>query len=325
MASHRRELGAGDRPAPAQGKRRIAAPVLAGVGALLLLLNAIALAGRLGGDFNSFLDLAAQFLLPAAVAGTAGTLALLVTRRWRAAAAGFLVAGLSLAIVWPYGDDACPAGTSVHRALFLNTWGQRRNVLRTAQVFSASGADILVLAEVLRPVSVVGDPLLKTFPYITILPTDAKSATLVASKFPIAVAAPDAVDGSLGAVSVQLPEGKVFVAGAHLARPWPFRPLPVQAQNAAHVAQVFKSLPEPRLLLGDFNSVSWSHAARLIASETGARTLRSWGTWPRWYGMLTRLPIDQALVGKGIACAHKSVMSHMPWAHVPILLDFSLR
>lgn len=99
-------------------------------------------------------------------------------------------------------------------------------------------------------------------------------------------------------------QGQPFtVATFHSRWPWPAS----QTEQMTRLRGRFSTLPEPKLLAGDFNAAPWSEAVQRVArwSQTAAISglIHSWG--PRLAGATTgnpwpMLPIDQTLISDGV-------------------------
>ena len=118
----------------------------------------------------------------------------------------------------------------------------------------------------------------------------------------------------------------VEIAALHLLWPWPFN----QSQQIGRIEADLGALGERAVVVGDFNAVRWSAAARRIAEAGDLKPAGHFGpTWPadplpralRFLG----LPIDLALMGERIELTGARTLHPVGSDHLPVLLQFSLR
>jgi endonuclease/exonuclease/phosphatase (EEP) superfamily protein YafD len=287
------------------------------------------LAGATIGGANPYLDLAAQFLGLAGWGCALTALVFLVLRLPLAALAAGLIAGGALFIVWPRPViESCAPGAQVRRIIFENVYAWNREAPKAVEFLAATGADILVLAEVWRRFEKALPALRALYPYAVDCRAVRRCDLLILSKFPLTdertLALRPGGPNAVAAVSIALPEGELRLIATHPARPWPFNWPGVQRREAIGVGNGFAKLPSPRMLVGDLNAVTWGHVVRDLERRGEARALPGWGTWPSRFLPIFSLPIDQAIIGPGISCATKTVGPRTGSDHRPIIVDFAL-
>jgi endonuclease/exonuclease/phosphatase (EEP) superfamily protein YafD len=287
----------------------------------------LSLAGATIGGANPYLDLAAQFLGLAGWGCVLAALVFLALRRPLPALAAGIIAGGALFMVWPRPViESCAPGAQVRRVVFENVYTWNREPQKAAEFLAATGADVLVLAEVWRRFEKVLPTLRALYPYAVDCRTIRECDLLILSKFPLtdereralSPGGPDAV----AAVSIAMPEGELSLIATHPARPWPFARPRAQRREAIGVGNGFARLPSPKILVGDLNAVTWGHVVRTLERRGQARALQSWGSWPSRFLPVFSLPIDQALIGPGISCATKTIGPRTGSDHRPIIVDF---
>jgi endonuclease/exonuclease/phosphatase (EEP) superfamily protein YafD len=302
----------------------------AGAGAWATLGGALlSLSGATIGGANPYLDLAAQFLGLAGWGCALAALVFLVLRRPLAALAAGIIAGGALFIVWPRPSiESCAPGAQVRRIVFENVYAWNREPQKAAEFLAATGADVLVLAEVWRRFEKVLPELRALYPYAVDCRTVHQCDLLILSKFPLtderARALAPGGPNAVAAVAIAMPEGELRLIATHPARPWPFARPRVQRREAIGLGNGFAGLPSPRILVGDLNAVTWGHVVRDIERRGQARAMPSWGTWHSRLLPIFSLPIDQAIIGPGISCAVKTVGPRIGSDHRPIIVDFAL-
>lgn len=294
-----------------------------------LALLAVALVGATFARAVLIISTAGHLLTPAATLGALAAITFLVLRKPLLATLAAALAAAALTIVWPRNTiAACPAGTPTHRAVFFNVWASNDHPEATARFLASTNADALVLAEVRDNIRPALEPLRETYPHRVEQLGERTVGTVLYSRAPLeslieTIKQPGG-RGSLVPATIAFPDGRVTIAGVHLTRPWPFGRLGSHDRQSQRLAGTFAALPSPKLLLGDLNAATWSKTVRAIEERSGARALRSWGSWPAWFPLPLRLPIDQAIIGPGILCATKSVGPVTGSDHRPIIVDFAL-
>jgi endonuclease/exonuclease/phosphatase (EEP) superfamily protein YafD len=309
------------------GRELRGAALLAAIAGSAILT--LALIGATIGRAVLFLSTAGHLVTPSATIGAIAAILFLLARKpIGAMITGALVAG-ALFLVWPRTIiEPCPAGTPTHRVVFYNVWASNPHPEATIRFLAATNADVIVLAEVRDSIQPALEGLRATYPY-RIEQLGARTiGTVLLARVPLenlieTIRQPGG-RGSLVPAILSFPEGKVSIAGAHLTRPWPFGRLGSHERQSSRLADAFAAMGAPRLLVGDLNAVTWSHAVRTIEARSGARAMQTWGSWPATLPLPLRLPIDQAILGPGILCAKKTVGPPTGSDHRPIILDFAL-
>ncbi|SFI43838.1 endonuclease/exonuclease/phosphatase family protein [Jannaschia pohangensis] len=121
------------------------------------------------------------------------------------------------------------------------------------------------------------------------------ASTAVVSRLP--VVARGCLDRAQAWMRVRTPAGDVTVLAVHLAWPWPARG-GAQHRQIASLSRMIAALPQPVIVAGDFNQVSWSVAVARVAAASQTTVLP--GLRPSyWIGGLLPLPIDHVLLPEG--------------------------
>lgn len=162
---------------------------------------------------------------------------------------------------------------------------------------AAVDADIVALQEVREPNDRAISRLGRAYRTRVFCPFGPIGAVAVISKLE-AIGEPGCARGQgVAWARLSTPRGPLTAVSLHLPWPWPYG----QAPQAAKVAQILSELPEPIVILGDFNMAPWAYTLRQIHEATGTRTVRGLRlTYHRpafWPG----LPIDHVLVSEDLA------------------------
>lgn len=273
----------------------------------LALLTALAVAAGFAGHWLPLLDLVAAFRLHLAVLAGLLTLAALAARRWRAAglaAAAALIAVLGLG---PALEPAERAGEGRPLVVLFGNVGDRNSeAAALVDALVAHRADVLVTAET---ANAVAQRLARHYPYRLAPHTPYHQVrTAIWSRFPMRDGRIH-LDDSTGPISasavIDLGDGRALgLVGVHFGRPT-LGFLPGQTYGLARIAG---GLPQPLVIIGDFNATPWSATVALAARLTGAQAVGGYRvTWRGAYETpLGALPepwghqIDQILVSDGI-------------------------
>jgi endonuclease/exonuclease/phosphatase (EEP) superfamily protein YafD len=271
------------------------------------------------------IPMAPQF---AAAAAVIGVVALLLRRR-RLAVLAALALGWNLVQVWP---DIAPGGTAEANApvltvLSFNLWYDNTEIARTADALAASGADVIGLVEATPALKAGLTKLQAVYPYsIDCVDDTRRCQTMLFSKYPLTNAYSGPIDGRFPHIALAeidkpgMPP--VVVAVTHLS--WPFatrdrpplvataidRPDPElpdvpalqQSVQAANLAAFLAKQPADLVLMGDFNSASWSPLLISLRAATGlAEHRRLLPSWPSMAWPIFRIPIDHVSLAAGRA------------------------
>jgi len=242
-----------------------------------------------------------------------GLLAIAAVLRHRSAAlVAALAAGAGLAGLGPVWQPALrPGGTEPVTVLFANLSDRNTRPAAMRAALHAAEADILVTAETRRRLVEGATALTETYPHRLMADSGVTHRVAIWSRYPLSrrkLHLNDNVGPTGASAAVTLPSGRRFgLIGVHLARPV----VRFQHRQARAMGAIADRLPEPLVILGDFNAAPWSQAVRLAAQTTGTRPVGGHRvTWRGAYplgGVAIPEPygqqIDHALLGPGIGVA----------------------
>jgi endonuclease/exonuclease/phosphatase (EEP) superfamily protein YafD len=100
-----------------------------------------------------------------------------------------------------------------------------------------------------------------------------------------------------------------------------------QSQQAAVLARHLAA-PETvdRIVLGDFNSVTWNPLQRAFRAATGLENRGAWAPdWPAWHPIFARIPIDPVFTGGALAVRSLKTGPGVGSDHLPVLAEIGLR
>ena len=297
--------------------------LLRAAGWLCLAFAAISVFGAYAGALSPYLDFAGQLALQASLAAIVLATVFAVARQRTPAIASSVIAALGLFAVAPHGSFPSCGNRPTHRVLFLNVWADNPNIAQASDFVARSGADTIILGEVVPQFRPAFQRLRDLYPYhFECAPPRIFCDLYAYSRVPFEVQHIPSRHGWLH-LKVSYPDGTLDLVGAHLTRPWPFRPAYRQVMQPPILARKIGASSDPRLIIGDFNAVTWGHVTKTMSRLEDAVSLPSGGTWRSNFPWPLRVPIDQILVGPGIDCARKTVGPETSSDHRPVWVDFA--
>lgn len=295
-----------------------------------LAVSAASIIGALAAPLWHIFDLMGQFAIAAVLGALLAALTDGAMRRWRRAAIAAVVALAGIAVTWQGAPvPECEPGTPTHRIVFYNIWIGNDALPETLAYLEQTNADVIVLTELTkRSSAALVPPLAKLYPHTVPCALTATCWTAAFSRTPMTEVT-DALkvagrSPALSAIRIPFAEGEVTIAGVHLTRPWPYDTATAQRRQLDALATGLVTLPEPQLVVGDFNAVTWGATVSALVEKTKVAPIPSWGTWMANLPTPLRIPIDQALVSPGFQCATKSIGPALGSDHRPIIVDFAL-
>lgn len=231
-------------------------------------------------------------------------------------------------------------GRPVIRLMTNNVFALNLDMQRLAGVIAAEKPDIVVLQEFFDDQAGLLMPLIgKDYPYRAECRGGKRANMALYARLPFTQVqdggCPDDIysDQRIAHLIAQftLPDGTAFsVMTTHLD--WPAPKIARQQGEFAALAELVAAHPEPLILVGDFNSASWSYALRDFAAATHLdRQDHALLTYPllwwyfgAWRPTLPFLPLDHIFT-KGPVIAHDVHMAAQTGSdHLPLVMDFSV-
>ena len=292
-------------------------------------------------------------LVPAApqFAGVAAILALclLLLKSRKAAALGLGVALWNVVQFWPaLGDlsrhaEAKSDTAAPIKLIAFNLWYKNKDPGATLAYLAHSGADVIGLVEATPQLKNALAPLKVLYPYgVDCVGQDPSCEIMLISKVPLRNATAGKIDGRYPYVAeaeINWGGRSLTVVMTHLS--WPFlrpgapvlsatsiEPIPpelpdvprlTQSLQAANLAHHVNGLPKDLVLMGDFNSASWSAMQIAFRAETGLDNRGHYlPSWPTFAWPLLRLPIDHVFVRGGARVTDLRLGPSVGSDHLPI-------
>jgi endonuclease/exonuclease/phosphatase (EEP) superfamily protein YafD len=282
----------------------------------MLSLAAVQLASLLQAVHPVF-DSLSQFRLHYSLLLAVGLLVLLLMKSWRVAGVIAAAIAAGLIAILPVTSHAghSPGQGRQFTLVQFNTLYKNPTPEAIITQITAVNADAVTLQEAApRNTYIILDKLKAEYPYQRFC---GYAAVAVLSRWP-AVDEGCAPKNGFGWMKLDVDGHMVTVGSLHLQWPWPFR----QAETVAELEPVFRALPQPLIIGGDFNSAPWTHTLARVTEMTstslagGIRlslTARAFGLggWPV-------LPIDHVLLPAG-ATADVTIGEDAGSDHLPVI------
>ena len=320
---------------------------------LLLFLCLAALAGLCAFSVMPLLwrfDPRFVALVPAAPQfAAAGLILAVVLLALKSRKAAVLALGLALWNVWPVAGDfagGSPAQANAVpplKVISFNLYYANNDPAATLAYLTQSGADVIGLVEATPRLKAALAPLQALYPYgVDCIDSDPYCEIMLLSKHPLRKLYAGPIEGRYPYVAeaeLNWSGRPVTIAMTHLS--WPFLlpgkpvlnatglasappefpdvPRLTQSIQAANLAQHVNKLPQDLVLMGDFNSASWSAMQEAFRIETGLDNRGHYRPrWPSWAWPVFRLPIDHVFVRGGPRIAAIRTGPAVGSDHLPI-------
>lgn len=221
------------------------------------------------------------------------------------------------------------AGGPVHFSLLhANIWLNNETPGKIAEMINQEAPDIAVLLETFEYFQGGWLPSVKgNWPYRALC-GDSACANMILSRWPITLIGERSPwrDGvsvpSMLAVRVHHPQGDFTLVAAHLKQP--FAP-ELQMEEARWLAQYIKSLPQPIVLTGDFNSAPWSPLIRKLERDADISRIAHTGpTWPSGPLAYVGIPIDHIFGGPGVTASSVRRLAPFGSDHLALKAEIEL-
>lgn len=258
----------------------------------------------------------------------------LVVGRWRRTGAVVLTAGLvNLAVVIPLyiapTDRANPTGANL-RVMSFNVHAQNDDYVAVIDYIRRIDPDVVFLHESTRLWEealteadldyrlVSGRNPGLIFGSVALVPEDA-----VAQSRGFGEAEPRALE-----VVVPTAAGEVAIMGIHPLSPSTERRAALRDAQLDFVAEWAASRSERTVVVGDYNTTTWSHSFRDLLRRGGLHnSQRGYGiqaTFPATSNPVVRVPIDHLLYSDGLSVIDRRLGPPLGSDHFPLVVDLAL-
>jgi endonuclease/exonuclease/phosphatase (EEP) superfamily protein YafD len=275
-------------------------------------------------------DVLASFPLQLAVGGLIWSTWLVRLRRPALASTMTAVAILSAAPSFSWclqPADDCAADKPHLRVVGYNIWARNNDRDDVLRFLREVNPDIAVCCEVRAEMAHrFSTELRALFPHQGHAIREKGQGIVVLSKHPVLSSRVcELPDGGIVANVVISYEGeRIRVLGAHPFSPTSTRRWHTRNRQLRELAALAKTMTEPTIVIGDFNTTPWSYFFNRFAEQSCLRdTQRGIGfarTWPRGNPLL-QMPIDHAFVSSHWLVKNRDVGRATSSDHLPLVID----
>jgi endonuclease/exonuclease/phosphatase (EEP) superfamily protein YafD len=219
------------------------------------------------------------------------------------------------------------------RLLLSNVLTSNKQRAALIELTRAKQPDLLVLQEVsaewIKDLNILRDQL----PYSIAEPRDDNFGIALYSRIPfveakVVVPLNAALPGILAKINVN--GQTVSILTIHTAPPVSSHELfLLRNSQLREAAMTMRSLPEPKILIGDLNTTVWSPYFSKLVEESGLRDARQgFGVIPTWPANfpspLMKIPIDHCLVSHDIRVVNIGAGPRVGSDHLPLIIDLEI-
>jgi endonuclease/exonuclease/phosphatase (EEP) superfamily protein YafD len=278
-------------------------------------------------------ELTTHFRLQLAVvmAPTAALLLLIRRSIWSWAFVLFTCAAVWSVAEIAFSPSQPAAGQERLRILTANVLLTNSELEPFLQLVQRVNPDVLVIVEYTPAWDQQRERWSAEFPHSERHPRKHGFGIAVFSKKPLLNVWADSLLGNVDAPQISfdvvLDRQSVSITAVHAVSPLSQFRFFARNEQLAAWAMKLKDGPRYQVVVGDFNSTTWSPYLRQFLRETGLRDSRQgsglWPTWPQFCWPMM-IPIDHAFVSDNVHVHRRWVESDIGSDHFPIVLDISL-
>ncbi len=271
-------------------------------------------------------------------------------------ATGFLASGIIIVPEFISGFLArpvAPAGATTFRLMTYNLFGLNYDMDSVAAMIHTENPDIVALNEYFPEQRGPLHPLLvDTYPYFAVCAGGKRANVAIYARIPFSTGDGEACnldeDRRTGFLTARFaPSNGSDFTVVTTQLDWPLQISPIygsediltriekmtarQRVEFAHLDQGLKTLSGPLLIVGDFNSTSWSYALRRFALDNGlTRETRNLATYPKlwffdtWRKTPAILPLDHVMSRDGVVVTGLHSGAATGSDHLPVIVDFTV-
>jgi endonuclease/exonuclease/phosphatase (EEP) superfamily protein YafD len=263
-------------------------------------------------------------------------LALLLLRRWWSAVFLLGAATIAASAILPiyFSPPGLPVAGAQERLRIMsfNVLGSNRSHAEVVAEIRRHDPDVLIIVEYTISWEKAFAEIKADYPHMLEQPRWHGFGIAMFSKLPlrdggIVANMPLANDLPVVRAIVDFSGKPLEILGAHLINPIGEERRKLRAEQFAALTEELSKAPAERVLLGDFNCADWSSEFRGFVRKTGLRDSRQgFGILPSWspQGLeILSIPIDHALVSKGLAVLNRTTGKKAGSDHCPVIIDLT--
>jgi endonuclease/exonuclease/phosphatase (EEP) superfamily protein YafD len=282
-----------------------------------------------------FFELTVHFRIQYAIGAFICLILLAAFRRWKFGLLLLICAVFNIVQITPYylgsphrvGDGE----TQKLRLMTANVAMRNESYLAFRQSVEVAAPDILVLQEVTEDWNREIQPLLAVYPYSKIVPKQGGAGLALFSRYPLESTKVLFEESSMHpalVAAVNFYNTRLTVLLMHPLTPMRPDKFANRNEQLKQAAVLMKSLPEPKLLVGDLNTTMWSPYYQDLIKESGLYDTRiGRGLYPTFESDLPQflgIPIDHLLISETIEIENFSFGDPTGSDHRPLVFDLKI-
>lgn len=310
-------------------------PLVASIPIATGLLGAGALAG-LAGRWWWVFDLASQYRAQYFWGFLLCTLAAALLRRRRVCAVACLFLVWHGVLLWPFfspfhdGPAGAAAGGRKLRIVTLNVHFADPRSERVIDFVRSANPDVAAFEDVDETWRDALQNLRDGWPYVHEPEDRPPVFNILFSRLPLEASRIEVLSDAKHATIARVEAGDVPLTlfAVHTTRPTTHVGAVHQGQQLSSLAALVAAESGEKVVIGDFNSTSWSPVFADFQRATGLRDSRVGRgvqpSWPASLPALLRIPIDQCLVSPTVFVTGRTLGPDVGSHHLPVVIDLAM-
>lgn len=260
-------------------------------------------------------------------------------KRWRWMAAALCCASIGSASLIPWylpkagasaKMDSSKLGEHRLRVLFSNVLFTNHRHDPLIDLIRAESPDLIFLQEVTPSLADALNGIRDAYPHGVIIPDEYAAGIAALSRLPLLKAEDAGIGHYMGPsldVRLRIGERIVHILSTHTPPPRDAFHLRLRNENLNALAEQIRTLPPPKIVIGDLNVTMWSpyyqsfvETSGLVNAREGFGLLPSWPSdlWPLW------IPIDHCLVSSDVQVINLRTGPNIGSDHLPLIVDLAI-
>jgi endonuclease/exonuclease/phosphatase (EEP) superfamily protein YafD len=287
------------------------------------------------GVYHQYGELASHFRLQYLVIACGCLVIFAFLKAWGWAAAALVCASANAMVVLPWVSlhtfNRPPVTSRGFRLISSNVYLKNRNHKALIDFVREENPDALFIQEANDHWLAALKALDSSYPYSRAAPKSDRESLILLSRYKledIPFEYNHAVNFAQVLTSLSYRGKRISLVGIHPSTPVGDEGFEGRNHQFAVLADIARNLPQPTVVIGDFNSSMWSPYFSRFVQESGLVSARKgFGVLPTWPTFLPPLmiPIDQCLVSSQIEVVSCRTGKYIGSDHLPLIVDLTVR
>ena len=303
------------------------------VATLSVFLAAILTLAAFGARWHWMCELIVHWRVQITLVAAIACVVLLLNKGWKCALFGGAVALANAFYVAPLfvPQRHDTASGPVWQAVSANVHTSNRNARPFLEFVRSARPDFTLVIEIDDWWRRVLEDLGRDYPHSVVRPRPGRAGIALFSRHPIVSHRVELLNGSREPTLIaklDLDGQPLNVVGIHPVAPMGRKASELRDQHLGALGRLVARLPQPVIVLGDFNTTSWSPCFQELIDRSGLQDSRlGFGVQPTWPNLpwILRIPIDHALTSRDVVVTQRHVGPDVGSDHFPIVIAFAAR